>query len=77
MPDRTYIFVIDPKNSLARIKNRNKLIPFEKTNFLEKVSNNYFKIAICDRYKKIDATKPIKEITDLCLNDIKSNLSDK
>ena len=45
IPDRTYIFLIEPEESLKRIQNRNNLIPFEKLSFLKKVHNNYIKLA--------------------------------
>ena len=70
IPDRTYIFVIDPKDALARIKNRSNLIPFEKINFLEKVHQNYLSLAKGKRFLKVDATKTIDELVDICIKDI-------
>lgn len=70
VPDRTFVFVIDPKKSLARIQNRNKLIPFEKVAFLEKVHKNYLLLADGKRFLKVDATKTIDELVNICLNDI-------
>lgn len=69
-PDRTFMFVIDPKESVGRIKNRTKLIPFEKVRFLRKVNNNYLKLAVGKRFKKIDAKKSIDEIAETCYKDI-------
>jgi dTMP kinase len=70
IPDRTYVFVITPKESIARIQNRNKLIPFEKINFLEKVHKNYLLLAKGNRFLKVDATKSIDELVHICINDI-------
>lgn len=70
IPDRTYIFVIEPKKSLDRIQNRNNLIPFERVSFLEKVHKNYLKLAIGKQFMKIDATKKIEELVDICIKDI-------
>lgn len=70
IPERTYIFVIDPKDSVERIQKREKLIPFEKVNFLEKVSKNYLKLAVGRRFKKIDAKRKIDEIVEECYRDI-------
>jgi len=70
VPDRTFVFVIDPKESLKRIQNRNNLIPFEKISFLEKVHKNYLKLAVEKRFVKIDATKSIDEIVKICSKDI-------
>jgi len=72
IPDRTFVFIINPKKALARIKNRENLIPFEKLVFLEKVHKNYLKLAVERRFKKIDASKSIDEIMDICLKDILS-----
>jgi dTMP kinase len=69
-PDRTFVFVIDPKTSLARIQKRSKLIPFERFSFLEKVHKNYLKLAVGKRFKKLDATKKIDELVEICYNDI-------
>lgn len=70
IPDRTFIFVIDPEVSLKRIKNRESLIPFEKVSFLEKVQKNYLKLAVGKRFRKIDATKQINELVRLCYDNI-------
>jgi len=70
VPDRTYLFLINPKDAIARITNRESLIPFEKEAFLEKVNNNYVKLAIGKRFKKLDATKSIDELVEICVTDI-------
>ncbi len=72
MPDKTYLFVIEPKISIKRIQNRDNLIPFEKVSFLEKVHENYLKLAIGKQFMKIDATKRIEELVDICMKDILS-----
>jgi dTMP kinase len=69
-PDRTFVFIIDPKASLARIQNRNKLIPFEKVNFLQNVHKNYLKLAVGKRFMKIDATKSAESLADMCYKEI-------
>jgi len=70
IPDRTFIFVIDPEKSLSRIQNRSKLIPFEKIFFLKKVHKNYLKLAVGKRFMQLDATKKIGELADICFEDI-------
>ena len=72
IPDRTFLFVIQPKESLARIKHRNELIPFEHVSFLEKVHSNYLKISKAKRFLKLDGTKKIVELVDICYKDILS-----
>lgn len=71
-PDRTFLFVVEPKVSLARIQHRDNLIPFEKIDFLEKVHDNYLKICKGPRFKQLDATKTIEELTKICYDDITS-----
>lgn len=70
IPDRTFLLVIDPEKAINRIKGRNKLIPFEKKVFLEKVHKNYLKLAKGKRFLKLDATKSIEELVDICYRDI-------
>jgi dTMP kinase len=72
IPDRTFVFVIDPKQSLARIQHRDKLISFEQVSFLKKVHKNYLKLADGDRFYKLDATKTIEELVKICCEDILS-----
>lgn len=70
IPDRTFIFLIPPQQAVARIQHRDNLIPFEKTVFLEKVHKNYITLAKGKRFKKIDASKTIKELEKICYSDI-------
>jgi len=69
-PDRTFTFVIDAEKSLNRIQNRDKLIPFEKKKFLEKVHKNYLKLSEGKHVMKVDATKPIDQLVKICYKDI-------
>jgi len=70
VPDRTFLFAIDPKASLARIQHRTELIPFERLAFLEKVHRNYLTVLKGKRFVHLDATKPIDELVQLCYEDI-------
>ncbi|MBN2065531.1 MAG: dTMP kinase [Candidatus Thermoplasmatota archaeon] len=72
VPDRTFLFVIEPKESLARIQHRETLIPFERVSFLNKVHNNYLKLAKGPRFVTLDATQSKKTLVDLCCKDILS-----
>lgn len=72
IPDRTFLFVIDPKTSLARIQHRETLIPFERASFLTKVHNNYLKLATEPRFVKLDATQSKQILVELCCKDILS-----
>jgi len=70
IPERTFIFIIEPKLSIKRIENRENLIPFEKVSFLEKVHDNYLKLSKGRQFLIIDATKKIDEIVEICIKDI-------
>jgi dTMP kinase len=70
VPDRTFVFLIDPMESLARVQKRSKLIPFEKVDFLNKVHENYLRLAIGKRFLKVDATKTIDVLVNICYEDI-------
>jgi dTMP kinase len=69
-PERTFLFVIRPQDALARIQDREKLIPFEQVHFLEKVQENYMKLAVGKRFLKIDGMKKKEELVRLCCDDI-------
>jgi dTMP kinase len=69
-PDRIFLFVIKPKEALARIKHRNDFVPFEKIDFLTKVHKNYLKLARGKNFLKLDATKKIDELVKICIGDI-------
>jgi dTMP kinase len=70
IPERTFLFVIDPKTSLARIQSRAELVPFERLNFLEKVHANYLKVTKGKRFLHLDATQPIETLVQQCYKDI-------
>lgn len=72
IPERTFLFVISPKDSLARIQNRDELIPFEQLSFLKKVHKNYLAVSKGKRFFQLDATKKIDELVDICYEDILS-----
>lgn len=72
IPERTFLFVIPPKDSLARIQNRDELIPFEQLSFLKKVHKNYLAVSKGKRFFHLDATKKIDELVDICYEDILS-----
>ena len=70
VPDITFLFVIDPKKALDRIQNRDNLIPFERLFFLEQVHKNYIRLALEERFYKLDATKSIEELVETCCKKI-------
>ena len=69
-PDRIFLFVIKPKEALARIKHRDDFVPFEKIDFLTKVHKNYLKLARGKNFLKLDATKKIDELVKICIDDV-------
>ena len=70
VPNRTFLFVIDPKAALTRIQRRRELIPFERLAFLEKAHRNYLTISKGKRFVHLDATKPIDTLVQICYEDI-------
>ena len=70
IPDKTFLFVINPKDSLMRIQNRDELIPFERLSFLNKVHKNYLDISKGKRFFKIDATEKIDELVSICYDNV-------
>lgn len=72
VPDHTFLFVIDPKASLARIQHRAALIPFERLVFLEKVQANYLLVSKGKRFRHLDATRTIDDLVESCCHDILS-----
>jgi len=70
IPDRTFLFVIDPNMSLVRIQHRSELIPFERVSFLDKVQSIYLEVCKGKRFLHLDATHSIEDLVELCFNDI-------
>ena len=70
IPDITFLFVIDPKESLKRIQDRDELIPFERLDFLKKVHKNYIVLSDQDHFINLDATKDIDFLMECCVNKI-------
>jgi len=70
IPDRTFLFDIDPQVAMKRIQCREELIPFEKVSFLVNVRKNYLELAKGVRFSILDATKPIGTLTEECIKDI-------
>jgi dTMP kinase len=69
-PERTFLFIIEPKKSLKRIQKRNELIPFEQISFLKKVHTHYIQLSQEKRFLKLDASKKINELVNICYEDI-------
>ena len=69
-PEKTFLFVIDPDKAIKRIKHRKNLVPFEKAIFLEKVHKNYLEICAGEQFIKLDGTKKIGELINICYNTI-------
>jgi dTMP kinase len=70
LPERTFLFVITPELSLARIQSRAELVPFERVSFLKKVHANYLKVSKGKRFVQVDATRSIEELVKQCYDDI-------
>lgn len=68
-PDLTFLCVLEVDKALCRIKNREKLVSFERKEFLEKVQKNYLRLASLERerFVMIDASKSVNKIVDECM----------
>jgi len=68
-PDLTFLCVLEVDKALGRIKNREKLVSFERKEFLEKVQKNYLHLASLEkeRFVMIDASKSVNKIVDECI----------
>jgi len=69
-PEKTFLFIIDPKKAIERIEHRESLIPFEKAIFLEKVQKKYLEICKGKRFLKLDGTKKVDDLVEICYNKI-------
>ncbi len=61
-PDLTVLFDLDPEVSLERITDREKKSKYERIEFLEKVRNNYLKLADKYGWKVIDAENGLEDV---------------
>jgi len=68
-PELTFLCVLDVDRALCRIKNREKLVSFERKEFLEKVQKNYLRLASLERerFVMIDASKSVNKLVDECI----------
>ena len=71
IPDLTFVFLIEPEKAIKRIQNRDELIPFEKLDFLKKVHKNYVILSNGKRFVKLDATKTVDELVNICIKHIR------
>ena len=61
-PDITFLMDIRPETGLSRVSSRGETSKFEKQAYLEKVRENYLKIANRKNFKIIDAERPAKDV---------------
>ena len=69
-PMLTFLFVVDPKVALDRIRGRGKLISFEKEEFLRRVQDNYLKVCKGERFVIVDAGEDVEKVADVCYGKI-------
>ncbi len=76
-PDITFLFILPVDIAMKRIGNREKSL-YERKEFLEKVQENYLKIAKREpeRFFIVDATKEIDEIVEICYNKITEKMKE-
>jgi len=74
-PDLTILLDVEPRIGLSRIKKRKTR--FEKEDFLEKVRQEYLRLAEEDGLKIIDASKNIEEVFYEVISVVQEYLKDK
>ncbi|XGI84405.1 dTMP kinase [Halorutilales archaeon Cl-col2-1] len=71
-PDLTLLLDVDPETAVERTHATAK---YERTEFLERVRDNYMSIASSDeRFVVVDASRPVNEVADDCRSEIMSRL---
>ena len=63
-PDVAILFDVPVRVGLARIRGRKVKEPFEKVRFLEKVRENYLRLAAEGRLEVLDADRPIGQVAN-------------
>lgn len=74
-PDLVFLFRINPKIALSRLKDRNELSKFEQIGFLEKVAANYDRLTeLCRNVIVIDASRPFEEVILEVMSNLYGNI---
>ncbi len=64
-PDLTVLLDIEPKIAIGRIRSRDKLTKFEKTDFLGAVRENFLRIGLQeDRIEVVDAANALEDVVE-------------
>lgn len=64
-PKLTILFDLDPREALERIQSRDKKTKFERVDFLDKVRENFLRLAETeDRIEVVDATAPFENVAE-------------
>jgi dTMP kinase len=77
LPDKTLLFVLDPKVALQRMQSRKGRQKFERLEFLRLVDENFRRMAALEpeRFVQIDATKEAKNVAEEAINAILNLIS--
>jgi len=70
LPEKTFLFDLPPKDALDRIRKRERLISFEREEFLIRVRENYLKLAKEKRFVVLDAGRQVGELVEECVKEI-------
>ena len=76
-PDRTLLFVLDPKVALQRMQSRQGRQKFERLEFLRLVDENFRRMAALEpeRFVQIDAKQDAKKVAEEAINAILNLIS--
>ncbi|MEI6104140.1 MAG: dTMP kinase [Methanothrix sp.] len=77
LPDKTLLFVLDPKVALQRMQSRKGRQKFERLEFLRLVDENFRRMAALEpeRFVQIDATKEAKKVEEEAINAILNHIN--
>lgn len=72
IPDRTLIFSLDPAQAMQRMKSRSEREKFERLEFLQKVDENFRRLASLEpeRFVSIDASQAAGDVANLALSSV-------
>jgi dTMP kinase len=72
-PDTTFLFLLDSKTALSRMKNREKTF-FETLSFLQKVQEMYLLFSKEHRFTTLDATERKETLKKICIEKIEKEM---
>jgi dTMP kinase len=75
-PDKTLLFVLDPRSALERMQSRHGREKFERLEFLRSVDENFRRMAALEpqRFVQIDAEQDTEKVTEDAIKAVLNNI---